>query len=229
MKRLIPMAVALLLSVTACTKEDVTPYDPEGTAGLNMMFESYGGTLLDGTDIYIDDAQNFVSGYFRMAYMGPVAGLSSMNRHLLNNLTGSAAVEVGGGYMIYDSDTLHTFSSGVTAIESGSTYLLMRVESMITSTEGQTEGAPKTVGARVRYVSARAGGYGVLPDHRTEFDTDHGVFADANLFNAAEEIECSYNVECFKDGNGEWVIGVRNAPGTIRLRIRDSFAIIDVI
>ena len=100
------MAVTLLLSVTACTKEDVTPYDPEGTAGLNMMFESYGGTLLDGTDIYIDDAQNFVSGYFRMAYMGPVAGLSSMNRHLLNNLTGSAAVEVGGGYMIYAAHVL---------------------------------------------------------------------------------------------------------------------------
>lgn len=223
------MAVALLLSATACTKEEVRPYDPEGSVLLNMMSEGYGGTLLDGTDIYINDAQNFVSKYFRMACMGPVAGLSAMNRHLLDNLTTIAAVEAGSGYMIYDRDTLHTFPSGVTAIESGSTYLLMRVESTITSTEGQTEGAPKTVGARVIYASARAGGYGVLPDHKTTFETDRGVFADANLFNAAEEIECSYNVECFKDGNGEWIIGASSTPGTIHLRIRDSFALIEVI
>ena len=51
---------ALLFGAVSCSKDE-TPGDPEGTVLLNMYNEQNGKTLLSDSDIYINDAGNFIS------------------------------------------------------------------------------------------------------------------------------------------------------------------------
>lgn len=61
-KLLLPLLLAAFaVGVSSCS-DDKIPGDPEGTVTLNMMDESNGKTMLDDSGIYIDKAQNFVSG-----------------------------------------------------------------------------------------------------------------------------------------------------------------------
>ena len=63
MKRfLLPLVCAALAFGVASCSDDDTPGDPAGTVMLNMLDEHNGRTLLDDSDIYINDAGNFVSG-----------------------------------------------------------------------------------------------------------------------------------------------------------------------
>ena len=87
MKRfLLPLVcVALAFGVASCSDDD-TPGDPAGTVMLNMLDEHNGRTLLDDSDIYINDAGNFVSGGDCSLFMlGKASGLGAVRIASLRN------------------------------------------------------------------------------------------------------------------------------------------------
>ena len=77
-KLLLPLLLAAFaVGVSSCS-DDKIPGDPEGTVTLNMMDESNGKTMLDDSGIYIDKAQNFVSGDNCVLFaLGKVGGLGA--------------------------------------------------------------------------------------------------------------------------------------------------------
>ena len=78
-KLLLPLLLAAFaVGVSSCS-DDKIPGDPEGTVTLNMMDESNGKTMLDDSGIYIDKAQNFVSGDNCVLFaLGKVGGLGAV-------------------------------------------------------------------------------------------------------------------------------------------------------
>ena len=132
MKKILFAAFALCtVAFGACSKDDGGKGDPAGSALLNMMNESNGRTLLGSSDVYVDDAGNFVCSSSVIAYAGRVGGLNGVTMRF-DNLVRSTAVDVGGGYLVYDGESLHEFPSGHIALAAGTTYYRMRVQSIIT-------------------------------------------------------------------------------------------------
>lgn len=92
-KLLLPLLLAAFaVGVSSCS-DDKIPGDPEGTVTLNMMDESNGKTMLDDSGIYIDKAQNFVSGDNCVLFaLGKVGGLGAVAPKSL--VTGASAAAV---------------------------------------------------------------------------------------------------------------------------------------
>ena len=80
---------AFVLTAASCSKDE-TPGDPAGTAMLNMYNEQNGKTILDDSDIYINDAGNFVSPSSCQLFMlGARSGLGTVDASALKR--GAAA------------------------------------------------------------------------------------------------------------------------------------------
>ena len=80
MKKILFAAFALCtVAFGACSKDDGGKGDPAGSALLNMMNESNGRTLLGSSDVYVDDAGNFVCSSSVIAYAGRVGGLNGVS------------------------------------------------------------------------------------------------------------------------------------------------------
>lgn len=161
MKTRFLIATALLLfSAVACSKDD-DGFDPEGTVTLNMLDAANGRTLLGDMNVWIDNAMNFsCSTSCRLAEIGPIGGLSAIDRPVLANLASQAAVKTGCGYAVYLNRDLMRFPSGTYALQAGATYYRVKVESLI---ERDDNDGRQTVGACVKYVSATAD-RGQLPE-----------------------------------------------------------------
>ena len=83
---------ALLFGAVSCSKDE-TPGDPEGTVLLNMYNEQNGKTLLSDSDIYINDAGNFISPASCQLFMlGERSGLGGVRVTDLKNPAPEAAV-----------------------------------------------------------------------------------------------------------------------------------------
>lgn len=83
---------ALLFGAVSCSKDE-TPGDPEGTVLLNMYNEQNGKTLLSDSDIYINDAGNFISPASCQLFMlGERSGLGGVRVTDLMNPAPEAAV-----------------------------------------------------------------------------------------------------------------------------------------
>lgn len=96
------------------------PGDPEGTVTLNMMDESNGKTMLDDSGIYIDKAQNFVSGDNCVLFaLGKVGGLGAVAPKSLVTGASAAAVQAGHGYVAVRPGVLMSFPSGKQPCPSG--------------------------------------------------------------------------------------------------------------
>ena len=118
MKKILFAAFALCtVAFGACSKDDGGKGDPAGSASLNMMNESNGRTLLGSSDVYVDDAGNFVCSSAVIAYVGRVNGLNGVPIRF-DNLVRKTAVDVGGGYLVYDGESLHEFQRPTTACAS---------------------------------------------------------------------------------------------------------------
>ncbi len=158
MKSRLFIATALLLvSAVACSKDD-DGFDPEGTVTLNMLDADNGRTLLGDMNVWIDNAMNFTCAYCRMAEIGPVGGLSAIDRPVMTNLASKAAVREGYGYAVYHVGDILRFPSGESALLAGSDYYRMKVESVITR-DGADPRSKETVGASVKYAVATADTY----------------------------------------------------------------------
>lgn len=83
---------ALLFGAVSCSRDE-TPGDPEGTVLLNMYNEQNGKTLLSDSDIYINDAGNFISPASCQLFMlGERSGLGGVRVTDLKNPAPEAAV-----------------------------------------------------------------------------------------------------------------------------------------
>ena len=163
MKKILFAAFALCtVAFGACSKDDGGKGDPAGSALLNMMNESNGRTLLGSSDVYVDDAGNFVCSSAVIAYVGRVNGLNGVPIRF-DNLVRKTAVDVGGGYLVYDGESLHEFPSGHIALAAGATFYRMRVESEIMGEDAVT-GKTGMTGAKVVYYADKAGNAGILPE-----------------------------------------------------------------
>lgn len=217
----------------SCSKDDGAKGDPAGSTSLNMMNESNGRTLLGASDVYVDDAGNFVCYSSVMAYVGRVGGLNGVSVRF-DNLVRKSAVDVGGGYLIYDNESVREFPSGHFALAAGTTFYRMRVESEIMGEDAVT-GKNVMTGAKVVYYADRAGNAGILPE---PFDREYNLGGrygtmleqqDAEMLDRADEIATTSGVVVERDANGDWIVSVEGKyDGYIYVRIGDLWSAITV-
>lgn len=232
MKKILFAAFALCtVAFGACSKDDGGKGDPAGSASLNMMNESNGRTLLGSSDVYVDDAGNFVCSSSVIAYAGRVGGLNGVSVRF-DNLVRSTAVDVGGGYLVYDGESLHEFPSGHIALAAGATFYRMRVQSIITGENAA--GKQEMTGVKVVYYADRAGDAGILPEPFDRFYDFVDVVLldkqDSELLDRADEIEVTSNLAVEQDLNGEWFVvkNDRRTYGYIYVRIGDLWSAIEL-
>ena len=235
MKKILFAAFALcVVAFGACSKDDGGKGDPAGSALLNMMNESNGRTLLGSSDVYVDDAGNFVCSSSVIAYAGRVGGLNGVTMRF-DNLVRKAAVDVGGGYLVYDGDSLHEFASGRVALAAGTTFYRMRVESEIMG-ENASTGKQEMTGVKVVYYADRAGNADILPEPFERVYNLGGSYGtvlekqDAELLNRADEIVTTSGLVVRRDANGEWIVDMENRYDSyIYVRIGDLWSAITVM
>ena len=162
MKRfLLPLVCAALAFGVASCSDDDTPGDPAGTVMLNMLDEHNGRTLLDDSDIYINDAGNFVSGGdYSLFMLGEASGLGAVRIASLRNPVPEAAVSPGQGYAAVCSAAAMQFPSQCVALPldgSGANLLKFYVVSSLPDGENGSKGAV------VKFVTAQPQRHG-LPE-----------------------------------------------------------------
>ena len=198
MKRfLLPLVCAALAFGVASCSDDDTPGDPAGTVMLNMLDEHNGRTLLDDSDIYINDAGNFVSGGDCSLFMlGEASGLGAVRIASLRNPVPEAAVSPGQGYAAVCSAAAIQFPSQCVALPlagSGANLLKFYVVSSLPDGENGSKGAV------VKFVTAQPQRHG-LPEWG---DT---VLTIENYDHLGQEVVYTLPTEDFEfvlDGEGQ--------------------------
>lgn len=217
-KIFLPLLLAAFVGgALSCSDDDKVPGDPEGAVTVNMMDEANGKTLLDDSGIYIDRAQNFVTGDDCVLFaLGKVGGLGAVAPKSLETSTTIAAVESGHGYVAVRPGTLRSFPSGKMAMPIGRqdvNYLKIYVVSPLTA-EG------KTVGAAVRYAAAVPESY-KLPEYgSTVLRID-----DSNYDHLGQEVALPLpagDVE-YVFYNGNYAIECEQRGGKLIFRLEDWF------
>ncbi|MEI3555039.1 MAG: DUF5036 family protein [Alistipes senegalensis] len=183
-----------------------------------MLDESNGRTLLDDSDIYIDDAGNFVSGDNCVLFaFGKVGGLGAVAPASLRNSTPIAAVEAGHGYVAVRSAAAEVVPLAerwpCPLDASGANYLKIYVVSSLTAES-------KTVkGAVVKFVTAQPQRHG-LPEWG---DT---VLTIENYDHLGQEVVLTLPTEDFEfvlDDNG-YDIRCEQRGGKLYIRLGGWFA-----
>ena len=130
----------------ACSKDDEAPGDPVGTVILNMYNEQNGKTILDDSDIYINDAENFVSeNNCQLFMLGQASGLGAVQVADLKNPVPQVAVVGGYGYVAVRGAAARMFPSQCVALpidpELKVNYLKFYVVNFIRDAEQNNLGA----------------------------------------------------------------------------------------
>lgn len=189
---------AFVLTAASCSKDE-TPGDPEGTAMLNMYNEQNGKTLLDDSDIYINDAGNFISPSSCQLFMlGARSGLGAVDVSSLTNPAPEVAVMKGYGYVAVRGVAGRVFPSHNVALpldpDLGVNYLKFYVVDNITDSE------LGTLGAVVKFTLAKPRNYWLPEWGSTPYKLD---YSSKSL---GDEISVSLPGDDFEvelDGNGE--------------------------
>ena len=189
---------AVALTTVSCSKEDV-PGDPEGTAMLNMYNEQNGKTILDDSDIYINNAGNFISPSSCQIFMlGKRSGLGDVQVSTLKNPAPEVAVTEGYGYVAVRGATARTFTSQCTALpldpSLGVNYLKFYVADDIEDDERGD------LGAVVKFVIENPRTYWLPEWGSTPYKLD---YSSKNLGEKIAVTLPSDNFEAEFDGEGE--------------------------
>lgn len=192
------LVTAFVLTAASCSKDE-TPGDPEGTAMLNMYNEQNGKTLLDDSDIYINDAGNFISPSSCQLFMlGARSGLGAVDVSSLTNPAPEVAVMKGYGYAAVRGVAGRVFPSHGVALpldpDLNVNYLKFYVMDNIEDAE------LGTLGAVVKFVLAKPRNYWLPEWGSTPYQLDYTSKA------LGDEISVSLpgdNFEVELDGNGE--------------------------
>lgn len=90
--------ITCLLGLAACKNDE--PDVIANTLSLNMMNSENGKTIISGTDVYINEANNFCSRQFVINDLGPKAGFSTKPN--LSQLSHEVALIPGHYYQIFE-------------------------------------------------------------------------------------------------------------------------------
>lgn len=189
---------AFVMTAASCSKDEV-PGDPEGTAMLNMYNEQNGKTILDDSDIYINDAGNFISPSSCQLFMlGERSGLGAVNASALKNPAPEVAAMKGYGYVAVRGVVARVFPSHNVALpldpDLGVNYLKFYVADNIEDAERGT------LGVVVKFVLGTPRNYWLPEWGSTPYKLD---FSSKGL---GDEISVSLpgdNFEVELDGNDE--------------------------
>ena len=89
-----PAASCRGTGLLSCSKKEGNPADPAGTAMLNMYNEQNGKTILSDSDIYINDAGNFISpSSCQLFVLGQSSGLGGVRISDLDTVPNSVSGE----------------------------------------------------------------------------------------------------------------------------------------
>lgn len=229
------LAAVLFCAAGSCSKDD-TPGDPEGTAMLNMYNEQNGKTMLDDSDIYINDAGNFISPSDCQIFMlGKRSGLGDVQISALKNPATEVAVTKGYGYVAVRGAAARMFPSQNVALPLdpalGANYLKFYVADNIEDTERGN------LGAVVKFVIETPQNHGLPEWGSAPYKLDYSSKA---LMDKVAVTMPSDNIEAELDGKGELVCekqgrklvftllewpsyGSGSTYYTLRLRIGESY------
>lgn len=198
------LLAGMLLVGTSCSKDDI-PNDPADTVTLNMLDEQNGKTLLGGSDVYINKANNFRSASCFISDAGNTEGVGTQIAPLLNNLVRELAVVPGRLYQVFDGEAVRTFPSGTEAVLVGAGYYHAYVVSPITIDN-------KSAGAVVKYIP-------IYPDTRglPEFES---LLGEINYSGESVSMKLPKDAEYFwYDGVPE-VFDISINDGTLQMTLR---------
>lgn len=235
------LAAALACTTLSCSKDD-DPTDPAGTAQLNMYNEQNGKTILSDSDIYIDDAGNFVSPSSCQLFMlGQSSGLGGMRVSELRNPATQVAVVRNCGYVAVRGSVARRFLSQCVALPTdpsvGVNFLKFYVLGDISDPERGN------LGAVVKFVIERPQNYWLPEWGSTPYRLD---YSSKGLGDEISVAMPSDNFEAELDGNGELVCEKRGRnlvfkmidwPSygssvienyTLRLRVGESYTQVQV-
>lgn len=189
---------AIVLSAASCSKEE-TPGDPEGTAMINMYNEQNGKTMLNDSDIYINNAGNFVSPSDCLIFMlGKRSGLGDVQASALKNPASEVAVTKDYGYIAIRGVAARMFPSQNVALpldpSRDANYLKFYVADNIEDAERED------LGAIVKFVIENPRAYWLPEWGSTPYDLD---YSSKSLGEKIAVTLPSDNFEAEFDGEGE--------------------------
>lgn len=226
---------AFVLTAASCSKDE-TPGDPAGTAMLNMYNEQNGKTILDDSDIYINDAGNFVSPSSCQLFMlGARSGLGAVEASALKNPVPEVAVVKGYGYVAVRGVAAHMFPSHDVALpldpDLGVNYLKFYVQENIEDSERGT------LGAVVKFVIGTPRNYWLPEWGSTPYRLDYSskslgdkISVSLPSDNFEAELDGEGQLSCEKQGRNlvftllDWPAhGSVTTYYTLRLRVGESY------
>lgn len=238
MRRLIlPILLsACVMGAASCSKDEI-PGDPDGTAILNMYNEENGRTLLSDSDIYIDNAGNFVSPSSCQLFMlGRLSGLGAVRASTLKNPAPQVAVKTGYGYVAVRGAAVRRFPSQATAMsldpDLGVNYLKFYV------TELLEDASENSLGAVVKFTVAQPRNYWLPAWGSTPYVLDCTSKALGDTVSVTlpgDDFEADFDgqgyLSCEKQGRRlvfrllDWPVrgGGYTHRATLRLRVGESY------
>lgn len=186
-----------------CSDDD-TPDDPADTITLNMLNEHNGKTYLGESNVYINEANNFITSKNFISDVGNGAGVGANILPSLTNLTHEVAVTPGHIYQIFDKNTLIDFPSGNRAIQVEASYYQVYVVSKIVNSD-------MTIGATVKYIS-------VFPNNNELPAYGHNI-GSLHYIDETVELALPPNIEFFLKEHSAGKKGLNVTSANNKLRI----------
>lgn len=213
---LLPLMLLLLFASCSNKCDDEEPEVFSTT--LNMMNEANGKTYFEGTQYYIDKANNFVSGSRDWCIVD--AGNTSLSNTKWQadpaNRVFSAAVQYKHCYHFFETDRLRFFPSGKCAVLQGSVFYKLWVDEPITA-DGVTKGAV------VKFVKTVASSNAIPAKGSMIGEMNYYNQGDKIVFSVPEGVECTRGYYP-TDSKSEFNIEVNGGKLTIELKSwKDDF------
>lgn len=201
------LAIGLCLLATGCGSDD-NPAVPTNTLSLNMMNESNGKTVLSGTDVYINKANNFYTDECMISELGPATGFIPVLE--MSNTSFEVAVTPGTYYQIMDRSAIRNIA-GEDAYRSNCEFYNLYVDSYIVGTQGNP------VGAKVSYMKTKPQ-YAMLP----EWGETIGIRLITG-FDGVEKGEYTFDAGCMVEDTWTiYPIGNSGLKDYLRVKVIDN-------
>lgn len=241
-KFLLPLlAAALACTTLSCSKKEGNPADPAGTAMLNMYNEQNGKTILSDSDIYINDAGNFISpSSCQLFVLGQSSGLGGVRISDLRNPATQVAVVRNCGYVAVRGNAARRFPSQCVALPTDPYMAANLLKFYVMGDISDPERG--NLGAVVKFVTATPQNYWLPEWGSTPYQLDYttkGLGEEISIAmpsdNFEADLDSSGDLSCEKRGRNlvftlhEWPsYGSGTAYYNLRLRVGESYTQVQV-
>lgn len=150
-------AIACLLGLAACNNDEPELFP--NTLSLNMMNSENGRTVISGTDVYVNEANNFCSRQFVINDLGTKGGFSSKPN--LSQLSHEVAVVPGHYYQMFEEWYVGDIA-GATAFPISESFFCVYADSWI------YDKSNNIIGVLIKFAETKPS-VGKLPAWDTEY------------------------------------------------------------